>query len=488
MATRVDVEELKPGLIIFRRSEVKRRRNWYCRIKLPGEDRYKSVSLRTPDLTDARARAFDEDAEVRNRLKYNVPVFNRPFSDIAEDYIKLQEARATVGEITAHRAVVVASIIRAQLNRYVGSTQISLITEERWKGYPMWRRADAIERAKAQAKEKAEAERLAEEAQARGEKPPREVRKVGKDGKTIPKARTVTGKVSDATIRYEMTIFRSVMSYAASKKFIPDDKAFRGKLPLAKVRREEFTPEEYKTLYTEARTWVKATTTQRDDSVWLRNMARNFMLIMCNTGMRPTEAKNLRWRDVDMQKDDQGRTVVVLSVRGKNKARNLVAASNVANYLERVREAAKAKGPDDHVFTNYDGSPTTSLYAGLIENLLTKTKLLMSSSGSRRSTYCFRHTYATFRLTEGVDVYFLAKQMGTSVKMIEDHYGHITPVKNAARILQGFEEWKALPTSAETDAATDPAGEVGTSEESPSGKAAEQKATGSQRRVRRAGA
>ena len=23
-----------------------------------------------------------------------------------------------------------------------------------------------------------------------------------------------------------------------------------------------------------------------------------------------------------------------------------------------------------------------------------------------------------------VDVYFLAKQMGTSVKMIEDHYGH----------------------------------------------------------------
>jgi integrase len=64
-----------------------------------------------------------------------------------------------------------------------------------------------------------------------------------------------------------------------------------------------------------------------------------------------------------------------------------------------------------------------------------------SSSGSRRSTYCFRHTYATFRLSEGVDVYFLAKQMGTSVKMIEDHYGHINPVKNAERILQGLPGW-----------------------------------------------
>jgi len=65
----------------------------------------------------------------------------------------------------------------------------------------------------------------------------------------------------------------------------------------------------------------------------------------------------------------------------------------------------------------------------------------LSSTGKRRSTYCFRHTYATFRLTEGVDVYFLAKQMGTSVMMIEKHYGHINPVKNAERILMGLPGW-----------------------------------------------
>jgi hypothetical protein len=57
------------------------------------------------------------------------------------------------------------------------------------------------------------------------------------------------------------------------------------------------------------------------------------------------------------------------------------------------------------------------------------------------------HTYATFRLTEGVDVYFLAKQMGTSVKMIEDHYGHITPAKNAERILQGMPGWEPIATA-----------------------------------------
>ena len=38
----------------------------------------------------------------------------------------------------------------------------------------------------------------------------------------------------------------------------------------------------------------------------------------------------------------------------------------------------------------------------MITSLLTDSKLLLSASGKRRSTYCFRHTYATFRLSEGV--------------------------------------------------------------------------------------
>jgi hypothetical protein len=45
---------------------------------------------------------------------------------------------------------------------------------------------------------------------------------------------------------------------------------------------------------------------------------------------------------------------------------------------------------------------------------------------------------------EGVDVYFLAKQMGTSVRMIEDHYGHITPSKSADLILQGIPGWEPV--------------------------------------------
>ncbi|WP_271611681.1 hypothetical protein [Bradyrhizobium sp. CCBAU 21362] len=161
-----------------------------------------------------------------------------------------------------------------------------------------------------------------------------------------------------------------------------------------------------------------------------------------NTGMRPPEAKNLRWRDVAIRADGQGRKFVVLHVRGKDKFRQLVAAGNVADYLERIRAIGKATKPDDFVFTTSTGKRSMSLYGSLITNLLTESGLLHSSSGSRRSTYCFRHTYATFRLTEGSTCIFSRSKW--VVQMIEDHYGHINPVKNAARILQGLPGWESM--------------------------------------------
>jgi integrase len=199
---------------------------------------------------------------------------------------------------------------------------------------------------------------------------------------------------------------------------------------------------EYKQLHTFARRWVKDGTD--DYSIRCRTMAYNFMLVMTNTGMRPSEARNLKWRDITTRTDQQGRKFLGLNVRGKGKFRELVTAITTATYLERIKANSKATKPDDPVFANPKGEESRSLYQHLIEDLLTKSDLLMGSAGTRRSTYCFRHTYATFRLMLGTDVIFLAKQMGTSVKMIQDYYGHITPVKNAERILQGVPGWEPM--------------------------------------------
>ena len=45
--------------------------------------------------------------------------------------------------------------------------------------------------------------------------------------------------------------------------------------------------------------------------------------------------------------------------------------------------------------------------------------------GKHRTLYSLRHMYATFRLSEEVSLFLLARQMGTSVEMLEQHYGQV---------------------------------------------------------------
>ncbi|MGQ0619371.1 MAG: type IV secretory system conjugative DNA transfer family protein [Panacagrimonas sp.] len=130
----IDKEELKPGLIIFRRTDVQHR-NWYCRTKLPKADRYKTISLKTSDIQAARDKAFDHDADIRFRLKHDVPVFNRPFAEVAKEYLAEQAARAARGEISKGRPLKLKAVIEGSLNDYVGSTQVHLIGDELWGGY-----------------------------------------------------------------------------------------------------------------------------------------------------------------------------------------------------------------------------------------------------------------------------------------------------------------------------------------------------------------
>lgn len=50
-----------------------------------------------------------------------------------------------------------------------------------------------------------------------------------------------------------------------------------------------------------------------------------------------------------------------------------------------------------------------------------------TTSESPRTLYSLRHTYATLQLMEGRSIHELARQMGTSVAMLEQHYSKIPP-------------------------------------------------------------
>ncbi|HEY3695416.1 site-specific integrase [Phenylobacterium sp.] len=463
MAFVTDKEELKPGLVIFRRADVQHR-NWYCRVKLPKADRYKTFSLKTSDINAARDRAYDHDADVRFRLKHDVPVFNRPFRDVAKEYLTTQEARAKRGEISPARPKKLKAVLEGALEAYVGSTQVHLIGDELWGSYPAWRRENGAGRNKrngvrevsASLAEKFAVQDAASRTKAmhsRGIK----LSKALAAKAAAPLAERTVAFISDSTIRFEMSIFGAVMNYAVKKRYVPASKRFDERPKLKTMRRDEFTVEEYRKLHTQGRRWIKKDhegNPNKPVAEWYRTMTYNMILIACNTGMRPSELRNLRWRDITTAKDRDGREIMVLFVQGKGKSRKLVAPKSVGDYLDRIREISKATEPEDRVFTTSTGQPTQSLYKHLIDDLLTRSGLREGPGGTIRSTYSFRHTYATFRLGEGVDVYFLAEQMGTSVKMIEDHYGHVNTIKHADRVLMGIGGWETMHAemNAESDA------------------------------------
>ena len=68
---------------------------------------------------------------------------------------------------------------------------------------------------------------------------------------------------------------------------------------------------------------------------------------------------------------------------------------------------------------------------------------MYGSDGKKRTPYSLRHTYATMRLSEGVSVFQLAANMGTSVEMLDDFYGkkRVRDPKMATKLTKTAPGW-----------------------------------------------
>ena len=64
MAFHIDEEELKPDLILFKRSDVKHLM-WYCRIEMSQADPYKTVALKTGDRDIVRQQTLERYADIQ---------------------------------------------------------------------------------------------------------------------------------------------------------------------------------------------------------------------------------------------------------------------------------------------------------------------------------------------------------------------------------------------------------------------------------------
>ncbi|MDA8942305.1 site-specific integrase [Alphaproteobacteria bacterium] len=235
---------------------------------------------------------------------------------------------------------------------------------------------------------------------------------------------------SNDTIRKELTLLNQMFSYGFEKGYIVKEPKIKLPSPEKDSRRPSFSKEEWRKITAGMRKRVKEGwgAHKRD-----RHILQQYVLILANCGVRLGELRHLKWDDVrrETYDDDDGKKTIriILLVKGKTGIREVVCNQGTEAFFERLYDYRKEElnshpSPDTFVFCHQDGKPIKTMRRAF-DSLLADLNLRTNSMGRNRTLYSLRHMYATFRLSEEVSPYLLARQMGTSVEMLEKHYGQV---------------------------------------------------------------
>ena len=155
--------------------------------------------------------------------------------------------------------------------------------------------------------------------------------------------------------------------------------------------------------------------------------------LMLNTGLRPHEAYELTWEDVDLEaltvtaRPRKAKAKVPRVVEIKTSTRSLLAAHKTRMAEERLLMASR--WPSDHdrlVFRSQAGTPLD----GRNMNRLLKEWLLKAGIEKHIHVYDLRRTAASLAADAGIPVVILADYMGNDPATLEKHYRQpVSPVR-----------------------------------------------------------
>lgn len=374
-----------PKLVVL----YKRQRSsvWQCRYKLADKKwRRTSTGESTVEAATRAALRIYYEGEVKREAK--LPVDSKRFGSVAEAVVEgmQRELAEGLGKSVYHSYIFAT---RKYLIPFFGKHDTGSITPALLRKFEVWRREQ-----------------------------------MGRE----PKASTITTHNS---------ALNKIFDYAEQHGWVTP--AVRPKLQNKGKRSEArpaFTLAEYRTLCAKLPHWIRKART--DKSRQMRELLRDYVLILANTGIRHgTEAMNLKWRHIDWHKKGDER-YLRLTVSGKTGTHTAIARHATADYLRRIQlrfadlaglsfDELLAARVDEYVFRLESGERTQSLNQ-TFQVLMRDTGLAVGAASEKpRTLYSLRHTYATLQLMDGRNIHELARQMGTSVAMLERHYSKITP-------------------------------------------------------------
>ena len=361
-------------IILYKRPGLKKPK-WQARIRVPNANRYKIVTTKTDNLVEAQVFASNLYEELYYTVKAGGSVNSKTFKQVFDEWEKALKKQAETKKGGKWDATV--NRVRTYALGYFGPKRIADLKVADFNHYWEWRQSNFTR------------------------KPP-----------------------SAETIKREKVCIIPLLKYAKQRGYITAIPELE--TPNFKPRRRStFTANEWETFYTQARAWV---TEGKNKATWRdRFIAQQSFLILANTGMRVGELRYLRWSDLRTIKIDDA-TQMIAWVKGKTGAREVVFQPGSDDYVKRiydlrVLELSEPPLLDTYVVCHKEGNPLLS-FKKSFKSLMGFAKLPLERNGMTRTVYSLRHFFATMRLERETSPYLLAKQMGTSVEMLERFYGH----------------------------------------------------------------
>ena len=366
---------------------------WQCRFKL-STGAWHSASTGSDQLAEATTQAIAIYETVKVKIASDLAIKSKTFRQLATQELAMA-ARVVQANPNKRTHVDYIHIYTKYLIPFFGAYQINDIIQEVVDDYAAWR-----------------------------------ISQMGKDPKSY-------------TQRRHAGLYKRVIERAREQGLIHQHRT----IPLLEVAgdkpeaRPAFNKQEVSYLLEYMRDWEHFGRNQRSNH--MRRLCRIYVEFLLGTGIRQgTESMPIRWKSLQWHWIGEKRYLRIW-VSGKTGPRYLIARHFVIDALERLiawqalpypnLDAVIEAKLDSRVFVFPEGDAPHSLDS-VFERLMVESGLFKDAAGKNRVLYSLRHTYATFRLEEGVDIHTLAKQMGTSVGMIERHYSKLTPMLSAERL------------------------------------------------------
>lgn len=368
---------------------------YHARIRV-APNKYVFRSLKTGNKSVAIKAAQKLVHKLEFQKEHQLPIQVKRMGDVMAEYLAFREKQHEQGRTSVHMLRQVKRVSKFWIE-YVGKKPITAIDNGVLSTYIDWRR-DYYHRMPAE------------------ERP-----------------RNSSLNPTDKTLQWEMMLGKAVLKWA-------HDKGYRGNTPLPtftftpkkKRVRPAFEVSEYTKLWRTLVKWEKNCPTE--EYRYNRQLLRDYVLILANSGMRVGEANNLRIKDVHPFTDQLGRKNYRFVVRGKTGERDVIPRTACVKYVDRMLARRTKPKPNDWLFAMKGGTKVITLI-DQFNKVIELAGIETNSAGEKFSLYSLRHFYAVMALRGGVGVYDIARNMGTSVQMIQSYYGkQATPMSMATTL------------------------------------------------------